>query len=74
MSTLPPMPDTHTYDDQDFVGIVVGAELAGVSENTLRRYGDDGRVQVYRTPGGQRRFKVEDLRNLIKPEPTERVS
>jgi excisionase family DNA binding protein len=37
------------------------ARHLGVSISTLRRWSDAGHVQVYRTPGGQRRFSVEQL-------------
>jgi excisionase family DNA binding protein len=37
------------------------ARHLGVSISTLRRWSDAGHVQAYRTPGGQRRFSVEQL-------------
>ena len=37
------------------------ARHLGVSISTLRRWSDAGHVQAYRTPGGQRRFSVEEL-------------
>jgi excisionase family DNA binding protein len=37
------------------------ARHLGVSISTLRRWSDAGHVQSYRTPGGQRRFSVEQL-------------
>lgn len=37
------------------------AEYLGVSASSLRAWSDAGRVPVYRTPGGQRRYKVDDL-------------
>ena len=38
-----------------------GAALLGVSTGTLRRWANDGKVRCVRTPGGQRRFRLEDL-------------
>ena len=38
-----------------------GARLVGVSSGTLRRWANDGKVPCLRTPGGQRRFRLEDL-------------
>jgi excisionase family DNA binding protein len=35
-----------------------------VSASTLRRWADDGRIRVVRTPGGHRRFPVSELRRL----------
>ncbi len=37
------------------------ARHLGVSISTLRRWSDAGHLHVYRTPGGQRRFSVEQL-------------
>jgi excisionase family DNA binding protein len=37
------------------------ARHLGVSISTLRRWSDAGHVQSYRTPGGQRRFSVDQL-------------
>ena len=37
------------------------ARYLGVSISTLRRWSDAGHLQAYRTPGGQRRFSVEQL-------------
>jgi excisionase family DNA binding protein len=65
----PPDPDSDVY-----VGVVAGAKIVGVSENTLRRWADDGRIATFRTPGNQRRFKVADLRNLFRPERVEEAS
>jgi len=37
------------------------ARHLGVSISTLRRWSDAGHLQAYRTPGGQRRFTIEQL-------------
>ena len=37
------------------------AEHLGVSLSTIRRWSDAGHLVGYRTPGGQRRFSVEQL-------------
>lgn len=57
-------PSEHDSDDS-FVGMTEGARIAGVSEGTLRRWANLGRVPVYRTPGRQRRFKVSELRAVL---------
>ena len=38
-----------------------GAKLLGVSAGTLRRWTNDGKVHCLRTPGGQRRFRLQDF-------------
>ncbi|HLN11672.1 MAG TPA: helix-turn-helix domain-containing protein [bacterium] len=46
------------------------ARLLGVDETTLRGWADAGKVRVYRTPGGHRRFNASDLAGLLSsPEP-----
>ena len=37
------------------------ARHLGVSLSTIRRWSDMGHLRGYRTPGGQRRFSVEQL-------------
>jgi excisionase family DNA binding protein len=37
----------------------------GVDQSTLRRWSDSGKVPVFRTPGGHRRYAEADLRALI---------
>jgi len=41
------------------------ARLLGVDETTLRGWADAGKVRVYRTPGGHRRFNASDLNGLL---------
>jgi excisionase family DNA binding protein len=40
------------------------ARLLGVDETTLRSWADAGKVRVFRTPGGHRRFHEADLLTL----------
>jgi excisionase family DNA binding protein len=37
------------------------ARHLGVSLSTIRRWSDQGHLQGYRTPGGQRRFSIDQL-------------
>ena len=37
----------------------------GVDQSTLRRWSDAGKVPVFRTPGGHRRYAESDLRALV---------
>ena len=45
--------------------VAEASRLLGVNESTLRRWADEGRVRVYRTPGGHRRFAEDELRTLL---------
>ena len=40
--------------------------LLGVDQSTLRRWSDAGKVPVFLTPGGHRRYAEEDVRALAK--------
>lgn len=40
-------------------------EILGVDESTLRRWADSGRLRVYRTPGGHRRFSLPNLEEMV---------
>lgn len=52
--------------------------LLGVDQSTLRRWTDEGRVPVFLTPGGHRRYVEDDLRALmageVKKPPRSRVN
>jgi excisionase family DNA binding protein len=43
-------------------------EILGVDKSTLRRWSDRGRVPVFRTPGGHRRYSEADLRDVLNGE------
>jgi excisionase family DNA binding protein len=42
------------------------ARHLGVSISTVRRWSDAGHLEGYRTPGGQRRFSVEQLDEFLE--------
>jgi excisionase family DNA binding protein len=42
------------------------ATYLGVSAASLRKWSNDGLVPVYRTPGGQRRYSVDDLDEFMQ--------
>jgi len=41
------------------------AELLGVSVETLRRWGDAGRISLVRSPGGQRRVALAEVSRVL---------
>ncbi len=45
-------------------GVAVVAQLAGVSEATLRLFESKGLIAPWRTPGGTRRYSDDDLERL----------
>uniref|UniRef100_A0A831TAV1 Helix-turn-helix domain-containing protein n=1 Tax=Thermorudis peleae TaxID=1382356 RepID=A0A831TAV1_9BACT len=42
------------------------SRLLGVGQSTLRRWSDAGKIPVYRTAGGHRRFREADLLGLLR--------
>ena len=41
------------------------ARRLGVSQGTVRRWSDDGHLDYYRTPGGQRRYSDKAVRAFM---------
>jgi excisionase family DNA binding protein len=51
-----------------WVSLRRACDILGVDESTLRRWADTGRLRVYRTPGGHRRFSLPDLESMVAGE------
>lgn len=60
--------------DQDWVGLSEASSVLGVSPATLRRWSDAGRLRVYTTPGGHRRFSRSALDRLLPADRSRRPS
>jgi excisionase family DNA binding protein len=43
------------------------AEILGVHPDTVRRWADEGKLPFWTTPGGQMRFRREDVEALRRP-------
>ncbi|MBM4445464.1 MAG: helix-turn-helix domain-containing protein, partial [Chloroflexi bacterium] len=43
------------------MGISAASRILGISETTLRRWTNEGRVRVFVTPGGHRRYSANEL-------------
>lgn len=52
----------------DWLTLSEASDWLGVSPATLRRWGDAGRVRVFTTPGGHRRFSRTGLHRLLPAE------
>jgi excisionase family DNA binding protein len=57
-----------------WVSLRRACEILGADESTLRRWADAGRLRVYRTPGGHRRFSLSDLEGMVAGEGRNRGS
>ena len=58
--------------DGAWLSIDAACKLLGVDQSTLRRWSDSGKIPVFRTPGGHRRYNEDDLRALVRGEPRRR--
>jgi DNA-binding transcriptional MerR regulator len=67
-----PRTQTPTADDT-WLPLGRASRLVGVDPDTLRRWADEGRVEVYLTPGGHRRFQRRSLERMIRSRSRERV-
>lgn len=54
-----------TDSASDWLGLAEASAFLGVAGATLRRWADDGRVPVFTTPGGHRRFSRRSLQHLL---------
>jgi excisionase family DNA binding protein len=46
------------------VSLKIAAEILGCGTSTLRTWDNEGSLKAVRTPGGQRRYRVEDLERV----------
>lgn len=60
--------------DPDWVGLSEASRVLGVSPATLRRWSDAGRLRVFMTPGGHRRFSRSALERLLPADRSRRPS
>ncbi len=60
--------------DPDWVKLGEASRLLGVSPATVRRWSDAGRLRVFTTPGGHRRFSRAALKRLLPDDRVRRPS
>jgi excisionase family DNA binding protein len=60
--------------DPDWVSLAEASRLLGVSPATVRRWSDAGRLRVFTTPGGHRRFSRSSLERLLPADRARRPS
>ncbi|MEZ4737596.1 MAG: helix-turn-helix domain-containing protein [Caldilineaceae bacterium] len=56
---------TATIAQRQWLTLKDASEFLGVHFTTLRHWADSGEIQVFRTPGGHRRFSLADLRRFL---------
>ena len=65
-----PTPDPHggkhaAATAVQWLALKEASEFLGVHFTTLRTWADKGEIPVFRTPGGHRRFSIDDLRRFL---------
>ena len=60
---------TDTQNSARWMSLGQVSRTLGINEATLRQWADRGRLPVYRTPGGHRRFLREDVEALLTEAP-----
>jgi excisionase family DNA binding protein len=60
--------------DPDWISLSEASLLLGVSPATVRRWSDAGRLRVFTTPGGHRRFSRASLERLLPADRSHRPS
>ena len=60
--------------DPDWVGLSEASRVLGISPATLRRWSDAGRLRVFTTPGGHRRFSRSALERMLPADRSRRPS
>src|SRR3954453_3054608 len=53
-------------DERRWITIRDACALLGVDQSTLRRWSDAGKVPVFLTPGGHRRYAEDDILSLAR--------
>ena len=51
--------------EQKLYNISKAAKILGVSTNAIRKWDAEGRLKVYRTPGGFRMVPIEEINRLL---------
>lgn len=51
-----------------WLSIDAACKMIGVDQSTMRRWSDNGKIPVFRTPGGHRRYAEDDLRAFLRGE------
>lgn len=61
-------PAAERLNPDDYVSVRTAASVLSIPPSRVRRWADEGRLEVTRTPGGHRRFRLDDVRRLAADE------
>ena len=65
--------DGHASNSDAILRVGQAAEMLGVSIETIRRWGDDGTLQLERSAGGQRVVSIAEVSRLLEERRRARV-
>lgn len=65
---------TQSTETEKWLSLSAAAKELGVHITTLRRWADNGQIPVMLTPGGHRRFAVEDINEFAQQQRTMTVN
>ncbi len=68
-ASIPDQPAGTASHSPRWLSINEACKLLGVDQSTLRRWSDDGKVPVFRTPGGHRRYAEDELLAFLNTGP-----
>ena len=60
------MPRIAESAQSHWLSLGAASRVLGINQATLRSWADQGRIRVYRTPGGHRRFSREDVEAITQ--------
>ena len=52
-------------NDPEWLTLGQAAKYLGVAQSTIRKWSDQGRLVMFKTPGGHRRFRRRDLDSFL---------
>ena len=56
----------NTDDKSKWISIGEASRIIGVTEVTLRQWSDNGFIKVFITPGGHRRYNIEEVQSFVR--------
>jgi excisionase family DNA binding protein len=56
---------TANNDVPEWLTLGEAARYLGVAQSTVRKWADTGRIETFKTPGGHRRFRRDDLERFL---------
>jgi excisionase family DNA binding protein len=61
-------------EEKEWLSLAEASEWLGIHPTTLRRWADDGSIPHFRTPGGHRRFRIEEIYAWMQGQQTTAVA